>query len=360
MQAREQPLDDNSPEKGSSFQVRRSSVLRKALLRPELTAVASTVVVFAFFAISGGGNGFLSSTGIRNVLAVSADVGIIAAPMSLLMIAGEFDLSVASMYGIAGIIFAYPVVNLGWPLWAALLLALLASCVVGLINGLLVVITRIPSFLVTLATLFGLQGLSIALAHAFISATSINGMTDVLTRKGDVLLPIFTSNSVGIGTWIPIAAVWWLALSIVGAWILDWTRGGNWIYATGGSLESAMKAGIPVKRVKVLLFMATSCAATLASVLAAMSVNNADINAGTGEEFQTIVAVVIGGTLIWGGYGTVIGSIFGALFFGLVSQGFFFTNIDSSWFQALLGGLLLVAVVVNRYTRTLSMRQRRV
>lgn len=327
--------------------------VQRALLRPELTAVASTVVVFVIFAIAGGDEGFLSSLGIRNVLQVSATIGIVAAPMTLLMVSGEFDLSVGAVLGAAQIMFAYPVAQ-GWPLWAALLLALAGSAAVGLLNGILTIRTAIPSFLVSLAMMFIVTGAAAAIANSRLGGTTIAGVTDTL--RDDPLVRLFTGN---ITAWVPVSAVWWIAVSLVAAWVLIGTRFGNWISVTGGARESAERAGIPVTRVKMLMFVLTSMGAGLAGVLAALSANTADVADGSTLQFEVIVAAVIGGTFVFGGVGTPIGTMFGALFFGLVYQGFYFTNIDTNWFLALLGTLLLVAVMSNNTARKVTMRRLR-
>jgi simple sugar transport system permease protein len=326
--------------------------LRKLLLRPELTALAGTIVAFAFFAIDAGGSGFLTWGGTRNYLEVAAEVGIIAAPISLLLVAGEFDLSVGAMVGAAGIVFCYPVIYHGWPLWAALLLALAVAMVVGLINGWLVVRTGIPSFLVTLATMFVIKGITLAVTKTLTGTTLISGIDEKLA--GDPLEPLFNGHLFGL----PASIYWWLAITAVAAYVLEKTRFGNWTYATGGNLEAALKAGVPVRRVKMVLFACTAMSATMVAVFASFAVNGADINRGNLKEFQAATAAVIGGAVITGGYGSPIGAALGALFFGMVSQGFFFTNIDDNWFQAFLGVMLLLAVVVNQYTRNAGMRAR--
>ncbi len=326
---------------------------RRALLRPELTAVASTVVVFVIFAVAGGDDGFLSALGIRNVFQVSATIGIVAAPMTLLMVAGEFDLSVGSTVGAAEIVFGYAVVH-GWSLWSALLLTLAVCAAIGLVNGILSVRTSIPSFLVTLATMFIVAGGAAAIANGNLGGTTIAGVTDAL--DGDPLLSLFKGN---ITDWFPVAAAWWLVLSVLAAWVLGGTRFGNWISVTGGARASAERAGIPVARVKILMFVLAAAGAGLSGVLAALGTNTANAADGSSLQFEVIVAAVIGGTFLFGGLGTPIGTVFGALFFGLVYQGFYFTDIDTNWFQALLGILLLIAVTSNNTAREFTMRRLR-
>jgi simple sugar transport system permease protein len=330
----------------------RASALASPLLRPELTAVLGTLAVFVFFSINAGASGFLTWAGTSTYLDVAANLGILAAPVTLLLIAGEFDLSVGAAVGTTGVIAAYPVVEQGWPFWSGMLLAIAAACMIGLVNGLLVVYTGIPSFLVTLAMMWTLQGATLALTKRYTNQVSIYGVADA--AKGDPLGDLLRGKALGL----PVSVLWWLALTALCAYVLQRTRFGNWIYAAGGNAESAVRAGIPVRRVKVLLFMATTSSAVIVASLSSMLVNEADVNRGPGMEFQAIVAVVIGGALITGGFGSPIGSAFGALLFGMVSQGFFFTNIDTNWFLTFLGLMLLLAVGINQYVRNERLKRR--
>jgi simple sugar transport system permease protein len=312
-----------------------------------------TIVVFVFFAIDAGSSGFLSLTGTRNYLEVAADVGIVAVPVCLLLVAGEFDLSVGAMIGAGGILFSYPLVELGWPLWAGIAFAMAVSAAIGAANGLLVVKTGIPSFLVTLATMFVLLGCTLALTNVLTDTTSVSGVVDAV--DGDWLLPLFRGHVAGVS----VSIIWWPVLALVAAYVLDKLSFGNWIYAAGGNSDAAFKAGVPVNRVKILLYMSTAMAATLVGILDTFAIDVADVNRGTGKEFEAVTAAVIGGALITGGSGSPIGSAVGALLFGMVSQGFYFTSIDDNWFQAFLGAMLLLAVAVNHYTRSTGMKVRR-
>lgn len=332
---------------------RAASAIRGALLRPEFTAVVGTIAVFAYFAVTAGAAGFLTSVGTKNYLSVAAEVGIIATPVTLLLVAGEFDLSVGAMMGTGGILFAYPVVYWDWGVLAAVAFALAGACVVGLINGLFVTRTNVPSFIITLAMMFILSGVTLAETSALTGAPQIGGVEAHL--KGDALLPLLNGHLFGL----PASFYWWLGLTAVAAFVLDRMRSGNWIYATGGDREAAVRSGVPVARVKIALFMATAVGATIAGILVIFVADLANINAGTGKEFQAAAAAVIGGALITGGYGSPIGTAFGALLFGMVNQGFFYTSIDDNWFAAFVGVMLLAAVLINRYTRRLSMKRGR-
>lgn len=327
--------------------------LRAAFLRPELTALVSTVAVFAFFAISAGDQGFLTFTGTRNYLQVAAEIGIIASPITLLLVAGEFDLSVGTMVGAAGIAVAYPIVHLGWPLWAALLNGLVLATIVGCANGFLVVRLGIPSFLATLGMMFFLRGLTLAVTLLLTGTTQIYQLKSSL--RGDPLLPVFGHTIAGL----PVSIVWWIALVAVCAYVLARTRYGNWIYAAGGERDAAIKMGVPVETLKICLFVASSAAAVLVAVVNMLFADMAEVAQGTGKEFEAIVAAVVGGAATTGGYGSPIGTALGTLMFGMISQGFFYTNIDDNWFYSFVGAVLVFAVVANKYARDVAMRQDR-
>jgi simple sugar transport system permease protein len=322
------------------------------LSRPELGAVAGAAVVFAFFALVAGDEGFLTREGAINYLEVAAQVGILASTVSLLMIAGEFDLSVGSMIGASGVLLALAVTELGWPLWLALAFTFAAACCVGLVNGLVVVRTGVPAFIVTLAALFILRGATIGVTGAITDSTQVVGVTDALAD--DPLLPLFAGELGGV----PVSVFWWLGLTAAGTWLLAQTRFGNWTFAAGGDAPAARSAGVPVRGVKVTLFCATAASAALVGVLVVLGTGSADVLGGELKEFEAITAAVIGGTLLTGGYGSVVGGAFGALIFGMVSQGIFFTGVAADWFQSVLGAMLLGAVLVNQFARRRALEVR--
>jgi simple sugar transport system permease protein len=329
--------------------VRQVGILRRLLTRPELGAVAGAIIVFTFFAVVAGDRGFLTSTGTISYLEVSAQLGIVVVPVALLMIAGEFDLSVGSMIGAAGMLLAIPMVELGWPFWAALLLAFGVALLIGFFNGYLVVKTGLPSFIVTLASLFALRGATIGFTRLITGRTQVSGV-----EAEGFLATIFAGEIAGV----PVSIFWWLGLGALGTWILLRTTFGNWIFGTGGDPIAARNVGVPVNRVKILLFMSTAAGATLLAVLQVLDAASADVLRGTLFEFQAIIATVIGGVLLTGGYGSVIGPMFGALIFGMVNQGIFFTGVNTDWFQVFLGAMLLIAVIVNNYIRNRAARSR--
>jgi simple sugar transport system permease protein len=349
--------------------VAETPLLKKLMARPELGAVAGAILVFAFFAVVAGGSGLFSAPGIINFLEVSAQLGIIAVAAAMLMIGGEFDLSIGSMIGAAGVIIAIPAVQWGWPLWACVLLAFAFACLVGYINGTIVVRSGLPSFIVTLAGLFILRGLTIGFTRWITGRTQVSGLKSIADQ--DWLAPIF-AGEVGhtLMVWlanlgvigmradgapaipgVAMSIVWWLILTAAATYILLRTRVGNWIFAAGGDPNAARNVGVPVAAVKIGLFMFTACAATLFACVQVLDAGSADTTRGLLKEFEAIIAAVIGGCLLTGGYGSAIGASFGALIFGTVQMGIFYTGVNTDWFKVFLGVMMLIAVLFNNYIR---------
>ena len=356
--------------------VRQIPLLGRLLSRPELGAIAGTVLVFVFFAITAGSSGLFSAKGIINFLEVSAQLGILAAPVALLMIAGEFDLSLGSMIGFAGILIAIPAVFWHWPVWLCIIFAFAVSGIIGALNGYAVVRTGLPSFIVTLGGLFMLRGLTLGLTRGISGRTQVSGLHELAAN--DPLNSLF-SGQVFSGTiaWlaahgviglradgqpsisgIPVSIMWWIALTIFCSWLLSRTRFGNWIFASGGEPNAARNVGVPVNRTKITLFVMTALSATLFAAIQVLVTGSADTLRGTQKEFEAIIAVVIGGTLLTGGYGSAVGALFGALIFGVVQMGIFYTGIDTDWFKLFMGAMMLIAVLFNSYVRNRAMRSR--
>ena len=369
LQTETQENKDFNPE--SDERVRDVSFLKRALKKPELGAISGAILVFTFFGFTASDTGMFASDGILNWASVSAQLGIIAIGACLLMIAGEFDLSIGSMIGFAGVMIAIPTMYWSWPVWASILFAFAGAMLIGFINGSIVVKTGLPSFIVSLAFLFILRGLTIAFAIMFTGRTIIGGVRDRAVETADWMLPVFNGNLfTGFFKWmgengiiatfpdgtplvpgIPMLIVWWIILAVVSSFILLKTRFGNWIFASGGDAIAARNVGVPAGRVKILLFMFTAFCATLYASCQIMEFGSAAADRGLLKEFEAIIAAVIGGTLLTGGYGSVVGACFGALIFGVVQMGIFFTGINSDWFRVFLGGMLLIAVVFNNFVR---------
>jgi simple sugar transport system permease protein len=321
----------------------RRASLRRLLARPELGAAAAAMLVWVVFAIVAGPP-FRSLEGSAAVLNAAAPLGILAVAVALLMIAGEFDLSIGSIIGCAGMTIMLLTRHFDWALWPAVGVALLLSLTIGFGNGYLVVRTGLPSFIVTLGTLFAFRGLTIAVSRLLTRRTQLGGLDEVggygpaqALFGGDIAGPFRVS------------VLWWLMLAALATWVLLRTRFGNWIFAAGGAPEAARKMGVPVARVKIALFMTTALAAWLVAVIQAVRFTGADALRGEQQEFRAIIAVVIGGTLLTGGYGSAIGAVLGALIFGMVQQGIVITGVDADWFQVFLGVMLVAAVIFNNF-----------
>jgi simple sugar transport system permease protein len=319
--------------------------LSQLLRRPETGALMGTVSVFIFFAIFGGKQ-FLSAGGAASWLNVASELAIVAVPVGALMIAGEFDLSVGSILAASSVSLA--IVSGTWhaPIYVGIIVALIIGVGAGFINGLVVTRTNVPSFIVTLAMQFGLAGLTLGGARLITGSTSIGVSPDPLSHS------LFGTL---IGGKFEVAIFWAIGIAIVVAWILQMTRYGNWIFAIGGDKESARAAGIPVAKVKIGLFMATGFGAALIGIIQTILYNGAQTGNGQSFVFNSVIAVVVGGVLLTGGYGSVIGVMLGTLTFAIVNQGIYYTGWDSDWASLILGILLLVAVLMNNTFRRLAL-----
>jgi simple sugar transport system permease protein len=329
---------------GPATRVRNVGTLRALAGRPELAAVAGSLLVFLFFAAVAGDNGFLSTAGTASYLEVAAQVGIVGVPVAVLMIAGEFDLSVGSMVGAAGMIIAITTSEFTWPLWAGILAAFAVAALVGFFNGYVVVKTGLPSFIVTLGMLFALRGATIGLSRVLTDRTQLSLWPPFM----DGFLHNVFAGKIGA---FSVSILWWFALAAIATYVLTRTIFGNWVYGTGGNKDAARNVGVPVARVKILGFMSTAMAAALLATIQVLDAGSADVLRGNLLELQAIAAAVIGGVLLTGGYGSVIGALFGALIFGMVQQGIFFTGVDTDWFQLFVGAMVLLAVLFNNLIR---------
>ncbi|WP_296080222.1 ABC transporter permease [uncultured Agrobacterium sp.] len=349
--------------------LRKVGVITQIMRRPELGAVAGLILVMVFFFMTADRSMF-TLAGAMTILAPASQLGILAIAAALLMIGGEFDLSIGSMVAFAGLIFGVLVTNYDQPLSIAILLTFLFSGIVGAVNGQIVIRTRLPSFIVTLAFLFILRGLTlVGLKWATGGSTQLRGISSAV--EGSPLLKIFSGQAFeGLFLWlgqkgiietfdnglpkvtgVPVSVIWFIVIAIVATWVLLRTRTGNWIFAAGGDPNAARNSGVPVNRVKTSLFALTACAAALVAIITVLDAGSTDARRGFQKEFEAIIAAVIGGCLLTGGYGSAIGAFFGAVIFGMVSIGLTYTQFDSDWFQVFLGSMLLLAVLFNNFIR---------
>jgi simple sugar transport system permease protein len=305
----------------------------------------ATLAIYIFFAIAGGQNGFLTVAGTAGWLNTAAELGIIAIPIGLLMIAGEFDLSTGSVVGASSILVALGTGFYGLSPFLTVGLALSLGILVGVFNAFLVNTTRLPSFIVTLGSNFILSGCALGLSRA------ISGSSNVSLKNSGIFKTILAYK----WNFFNVSILWWLFAAILAAWVLRQTKFGNWILATGGNPDAARRAGVPVHRVKLVLFIWTAFSSAFVGALSAVSYNQGNSASGQGYVFQSAIAAVIGGVLLSGGFGSVTGIVLGTMIYGIVSLGLFYTGWPTDWLAAFIGALLVVAVLTNNVIRELAL-----
>ena len=325
----------------------RALVLR-ALARPSLPAVIGLVVVLAVFGVRAPS--LLTTGGLAVVLDVAALLGIGAVAVALLLIAGQFDLSIGVLAVASSLVTALLIQQAGWGAWPALAASLGVALLVGLINGFLVVSTGLPSFLVTLATFLVLQGTSQAAAQGVAGSARV---ADLEGAAGwESASAVFGATlELGEGRF-RVSLLWWLGATALATWALWRTRFGNAVFASGGARKAARQLGVPVNGTTLVLFCLTATAGWLIGTLGLIRLASVQVGApglATGVEF--IVVAVIGGCLLTGGYGSAVGAAIGALLYAVARQGITLAGWDAPWFQALLGVLLLVALLANGVVR---------
>jgi simple sugar transport system permease protein len=308
--------------------------------RPETGALFGAAVMFFIFAfIAPSSDTFTTRIAISGMLSITAELGIVAMAVTLLMIAGHFDLSVGSVLGFSSFILPYLMLQYGYSIWLAAVIALGVAISIGLINGMLVVTTRIPSFIVTLGTLLIWRGVLLG----------ISGGEPAHVEQQSFLFKMFSYRlDSGPFKGYQVSVLWFLGVMVVLSFLLLRTRFGNWIFASGGNERSARSMGVPVDRVWLILFVVTALAAFLSGVIQVGRFNVVEATRGQGYELQAIAAAVIGGARLNGGYGSVLGAGLGALMIAMIQQGLVLSGVASYWLNVFVGALIIVAVVVNQ------------
>ena len=315
----------------------------RILRRPEVGAAVAALLIFTYF--SSTTTAFLSTAGVSTWLYSSSLFGVLAVAGALLMIGGEFDLSSGVLVGTTGLLIGMLVTNVGLDIWSSIAIALAFAALVGLINGYVVIKTKLPSFIVTLATFFVLKGANMAFTKMMTGSVRVTG-----TEKApgfDTAAAIFASKFGPEG--FQISLVWWLVITIIATFVLTRTRFGNWIYAVGGDANAARNAGVPVDRTKIWLFVITSLSAALVGIMFVLRLKGMQAGQGVGQEFYYIIAAAVGGTLLTGGAGSAIGASIGALIMGMAYIGIPYSRWDSDWTATFLGIILFTAVMINTY-----------
>lgn len=317
--------------------------LSRLIRRPELASALGALVIFIFFMIVAPA--FRSLDAFATTLYASSTLGIVALAVGLLMIGDEFDLSSGVAVTTAALAATMLNYNLGLNSWVGAFLSLIIALGIGALNGYLVTRTGIASFLITLAAFLMLQGLNLAVTKLITGQVATPRISDM--QGFDSAEMVFAGAVTIFGVNVRVTVFWWIFFVILASILLFKTKFGNWIFAVGGNQESARAVGVPVRRVKITLFMFVSFAAWFVGMHTLFAFDSIQAGNGVGNEFLYIIAAVIGGCALTGGRGTAIGTAIGALIFGMTNQGIVYAGWNPDWFKFFLGAMLLFAVLVN-------------
>jgi simple sugar transport system permease protein len=312
-------------------------LFRIYLEKPELAGVALLVLLTVIFEIRSNGI-FLSLENLRGILGLLPEVGLVSIGVTILMICGEFDLSVGSMFALMPVSVAL-MTNAGVPFIPAILLGLVIAALVGFTNGFITLTFNIPSFITTLGMLFIVRSLTVVITGGFPPLLS-----------SELPIGVFTHF---VGPWGILRAsfVWFALIALVAGLMMGSSNFGNWIHATGGFLDAAAAMGVPVWRVKMATFVLCAMLAGFAGTIQVFRLGAPLPSIGDGLELQAVAAAVIGGTALTGGIGTVLGAIVGALLIRVIDNGLVLSRVDANWFKFAIGGLTIFAVVANSWLR---------
>jgi len=317
------------------------------MVRPELGSLVGAILIYVVFFVVAPT--FRSSDALSTILYTSSTYGIMAVGVALLMIGGEFDLSAGVAVTTSAMTASLLAFQFGLNVWVGIFLALVVSLAVGFLNGYLVIKTGIHSFLITLSSFFMLAGLNIAVTRGLTGAVASPRISDM---DGFALAEtIFASqfSLFGISLWSTV--IYWFLFVAIATWMLLRTKVGNWIYAVGGDPESARAVGVPVAGTKIGLFMGVGFLAWFAGMHLLFRFSSVQSGEGLGNEFIFIIAAVVGGCLLTGGYGTAIGAAIGAFIYGMTRQGIVYAGWDANLVKFFLGAMLLAATLTNLWVR---------
>ena len=313
-------------------------LVKLALQKPELASVMLLLLLVVLFQIRSEGI-FLSVNNVRGVLGLLPETALVAVGVTLLMISGEFDLSVGSVFALMPMTMAVLVVA-GWPFWAAVTVGLMLCALIGFLNGWLTIRFDIPSFITTLGMLFMARSLTVVISGGF----------PPRIKPGEIPSWIFV-GFVDDGGLIRASVLWFIGIAILVSLLLSRTNFGNWVRATGGYLPAASAMGIPTGKVKIACFMICSVLAGFAGMIQSLRLNSFLPSIGEGMELQAVAAAVIGGISLSGGVGSIIGGLIGAILIRVIDNGMVMSQIDGTWFKFAIGALTIFAVVGNAWLR---------
>ncbi|MEM7026456.1 MAG: ABC transporter permease [Pseudomonadota bacterium] len=314
-------------------------MLRRFFRRPEAGPFILLVLLIVVF--TSINPRFLSILNISNTLAFTVELGLIALAMTLLMTSGEFDLSVGSVFGFSAVVM-WTLFNSGVAsLEIAFVTALVIAALIGLSSGLLVTQLKIPSFLVTLGMLLLVRGTALFITDGFPQRT--------WSAEGQLLAEILVGDFWIGPLRIYMSLFWFVLAAIVLGYVLTKTKAGNWILATGGNPGAARARGVKVDRTKICLFMLSSTFAALAGIISSIRTSAANPNSGTGYELEVIAMVVIGGTALMGGRGTIIGTVIGVFILRLMRNGIIMIGVPGLAYNIFIGAIILGMMALHSW-----------
>jgi simple sugar transport system permease protein len=316
------------------------AAVKNLLSRPEVSAVIITVLVLVGF--QSVASQFLSVNNMKVVLGIAPEVGIVAVGVAVLMIAGEFDISVGATVALAPML-GVVLTHLGMNPYLAFGLGLLACIAVGFANAFITLTFEIPSFIATLGMMFIVRSIVVLIA---------GGLPPPLPPE------IPADLFIGFVGPFRASLFWYLAIIVGVSWMLGRTNFGNWVFATGGDSQAAQDLGINVRAVKTACFVLCAFLAGFAGIIQSLRVHAALTSLGTGIELETIAAAVIGGVALRGGVGSVLGAVLGALLIRLIDNGLVMARVDANWFKMAVGILTVAAVIFNEAVRRQARRIR--
>jgi simple sugar transport system permease protein len=320
------------------------NLFRIYLEKPELAGVALLILLAILFDARSGG-AFLSADNLRGMLGLLPEVGLVSIGVTILMICGEFDLSVGSMFALTPMATSLLIIA-DVPTFVAILLGLLIAAAIGFINGFITLTFAIPSFITTLGMLFIVRSLTVVISGGFPPLLPDELATGIFTQF------------VGPGGLFRASFVWFLVIALAASAMMAKSNLGNWIRATGGHLEAASAMGVPARRVKLFCFILCSMMAGFGGIIQVFRLHSPLPSIGDGLELQAVAAAVIGGTALSGGIGTVLGAIVGALLIRVIDNGLVMTQVDANWFKFAVGALTIFAVVSNTWLRRTARRMK--
>ncbi len=313
-------------------------LFKLSLQKPELAGALLMFVLVVFFQIRSD-YVFLSTNNIRGILGLLPETALVAVGVTLLMICGEFDLSVGSVFALMPMTMAVLVVG-GWPFWVAVGIGLLVCAFIGFLNGWITIRFDIPSFITTLGMMFMARSMTVVVSGGF----------PPRIRPGEVPSWMF-AGFVDDGGLIRASVLWFIGIAVLIGLLLARTNFGNWVRATGGFLPAAAAMGIPTGKVKIACFMICSVLAGFAGMIQSLRLNSFLPSIGEGMELQAVAAAVIGGTSLAGGVGSIIGGLIGATLIRVIDNGMVMSQVDGNWFKFAIGALTIFAVVGNAWLR---------